>query len=95
MEFLHDGRPDGRPASATWRRRPPSTAIRTRRRLAPRSHTTTCSAHPRARWNVCSKEWIIRQYDHEVQGGTVIKPLVGVRDDGPGDAAVVLPVLGS
>src|SRR5207237_6550478 len=45
--------------------------------------------------NVCSKEWIIRQYDHEVQGGTVIKPLVGVHDDGPGDAAVVLPVLGT
>jgi phosphoribosylformylglycinamidine synthase len=45
--------------------------------------------------NVCSKEWIIRQYDHEVQGGTVIKPLVGIKDDGPGDAAVVLPVLGS
>jgi phosphoribosylformylglycinamidine synthase len=45
--------------------------------------------------NVCSKEWIIRQYDHEVQGGSVIKPLVGVHDDGPGDAAVVLPVLGS
>jgi phosphoribosylformylglycinamidine synthase len=45
--------------------------------------------------NVCSKEWIIRQYDHEVQGGSVIKPLVGVADDGPGDAAVVLPVLGS
>ncbi len=38
--------------------------------------------------NVCSKEWIIRQYDHEVQGGSVIKPLVGVRNDGPGDAAV-------
>src|SRR5439155_8608787 len=45
--------------------------------------------------NVCSKEWIIRQYDHEVQGGSVIKPLVGVRDDGPSDAAVVMPVLGS
>src|SRR5437773_2775815 len=45
--------------------------------------------------NVCSKEWIIRQYDHEVQGGTVIKPLVGVRDDGPADAAVITPVLGS
>ncbi len=45
--------------------------------------------------NVCSKEWIIRQYDHEVQGGSVLKPLVGVRDDGPGDAAVVMPVLGS
>jgi phosphoribosylformylglycinamidine synthase len=45
--------------------------------------------------NVCSKEWIIRQYDHEVQGGSVIKPLVGLYDDGPGDAAVVAPVLGS
>jgi phosphoribosylformylglycinamidine synthase len=45
--------------------------------------------------NVCSKEWIIRQYDHEVQGGSVVKPLVGVRADGPGDAAVVMPVLGS
>lgn len=46
-------------------------------------------------WNVCSKEWIIRQYDHEVQGGSVVKPLVGIRNDGPGDAAVVMPVLGS
>src|SRR5439155_15129898 len=45
--------------------------------------------------SVASKEWIIRQYDHEVQGGTVLKPLVGANCDGPGDAAVVLPVLGS
>ncbi|WP_435007292.1 phosphoribosylformylglycinamidine synthase subunit PurL [Tundrisphaera lichenicola] len=46
-------------------------------------------------WDVCSKEWIVRQYDHEVQARTVIKPLVGVLDDGPGDASVVLPVVGS
>lgn len=46
-------------------------------------------------YNVCSKEWIVRQYDHEVQGQTVIKPLQGVRHDGPGDAAVVTPILGS
>lgn len=46
-------------------------------------------------WNVCSKEWIIRQYDHEVQGGSVIKPLTGIRNDGPSDAAVIMPVLGS
>ncbi|MFN3151904.1 phosphoribosylformylglycinamidine synthase subunit PurL, partial [Bremerella sp.] len=45
--------------------------------------------------NVASKEWIIRQYDHEVQGGSVIKPLVGVQNDGPSDAAVVRPVLNS
>ncbi len=45
--------------------------------------------------NVASKEWIIRQYDHEVQGGSVIKPLVGVANDGPSDAAVIRPVLDS
>ncbi|QGJ68490.1 Phosphoribosylformylglycinamidine synthase subunit PurL [Planctomycetales bacterium 10988] len=45
--------------------------------------------------NIASKEWIIRQYDHEVQGGSVIKPLVGVVDDGPSDAAVVRPRLDS
>jgi phosphoribosylformylglycinamidine synthase len=45
--------------------------------------------------NVCSKEWIIRQYDHEVQAGSVVKPLVGVHRDGPSDAAVVRPELES
>jgi len=46
-------------------------------------------------WNVCSKEWVIRQYDHEVQGASVLKPLVGKENDGPGDAAIIRPVLGS
>jgi phosphoribosylformylglycinamidine synthase len=46
-------------------------------------------------WNVCSKEWVIRQYDHEIQGGTVIKPLVGIMNDGPGDATVIRPVFNS
>lgn len=46
-------------------------------------------------YNVCSKEWVIRQYDHEVQGQTIIKPLVGVGCDGPSDAAVIVPQLGS
>ena len=45
--------------------------------------------------NVASKHWIIRQYDHEVQGGSVIKPLVGIQNDGPGDASVIRPVLSS
>ncbi len=45
--------------------------------------------------NVASKEWVIRQYDHEVQAGSVIKPLVGESNDGPGDAAVVRPRLDS
>jgi phosphoribosylformylglycinamidine synthase len=45
--------------------------------------------------NVASKEWVIRQYDHEVQGGSVVKPLVGAANDGPSDAAVLRPVLSS
>ena len=45
--------------------------------------------------NVASKEWVIRQYDHEVQGGSVVKPLTGAANDGPGDAAVLRPVLTS
>ena len=48
-------------------------------------------AHP----NISSKAWIVRQYDHEVQGASVVKPLVGVGDGGPGDAAVIAPVAGS
>nr|MDO8110087.1 phosphoribosylformylglycinamidine synthase subunit PurL [Candidatus Sigynarchaeota archaeon] len=42
-------------------------------------------------WNVCSKEWVVRLYDSEVQGNTVIKPLQGVKKDGPGDGAVIKP----
>ena len=45
--------------------------------------------------NICAKEWITRQYDHEVQGSSVIKPLVGTGRDIPSDAAVLRPVLDS
>jgi phosphoribosylformylglycinamidine synthase len=45
------------------------------------------------RLNICSKESIVRRYDHEVQGGSVVKPFVGVANDGPSDAAVVRPLL--
>ncbi|MBU4374749.1 MAG: phosphoribosylformylglycinamidine synthase subunit PurL [Euryarchaeota archaeon] len=45
-----------------------------------------------SRLNICSKEYVIRQYDHEVQGGSVVKPLTG---DGPSDAAVLRPLLDS
>jgi len=48
-----------------------------------------------SRLNICSKESMIRQYDHEVQGGSVIKPLVGRFNDGPSDAAVWRPILDS
>jgi phosphoribosylformylglycinamidine synthase len=46
-------------------------------------------------YTISSKEWVIRQYDHEVQGGSVIKPLIGISNDGPSDASVVRPILNS
>ncbi len=48
-------------------------------------------SHP----NIASKRWIVRQYDHEVQGGSVIKPFVGLDQRGPSDAAVFRPRLDS
>ena len=46
-----------------------------------------------ARPNICSKESIIRQYDHEVQGSSVVKPLCGKAGSGPSDAGVICPLL--
>ena len=51
----------------------------------------TLLAHP----NIASKHWIVRQYDHEVQAGSVVKPLVGPEQDGPSDASVIRPKLHS
>jgi phosphoribosylformylglycinamidine synthase len=48
-----------------------------------------------SRPNIASKEWIVRQYDHEVQGGSVIKPLVGQESDVVSDAVVLRPILES
>jgi phosphoribosylformylglycinamidine synthase len=47
------------------------------------------------RLNICSKEAWVRQYDHEVQGMSVVKPFVGSQNDGPSDAAVLRPLLDS
>ncbi len=92
MEFLHHGRPEivrtavaKRPAPLHPDPPPMTDAF----------DGTDLLVRLLATPNICSKEEIVRQYDHEVQGGTVIKPLVGAWDDGPGDAAVITPVLGS
>jgi len=47
------------------------------------------------RLNICSKEYVVRQYDHEVQGKSAIKPMVGVKADGPSDAGVIRPEFGT
>ncbi len=108
MDFLHNGLPGFR-GDARWR--PPmhqdplldgpapgtdaSAPARACRITGSEQDCETILNMILAAPNVRSREWIVRQYDHEVQGQTVIKPLVGVDRDGPGDAAVITPVLGS
>ena len=88
MDFLHDGVPRPR-RRATWQM-----PRRTEPDLPDAEDYGPILLRLLSSWNICSKEWVIRQYDHEVQGATVIKPLHGPHD-GPGDACVITPVLGS
>ena len=39
--------------------------------------------------NIASKEKWVRQYDHEVQAATVVKPFMGTSQSGPGNAGVL------
>ncbi len=87
MDFLHDGVPD----------------LHLEARWEPPQHPKPDFPCPAdlsesllkmlGRLNICSKEWVIRQYDHEVQAMSVVKPLVGEQNDGPSDAAVLRPLL--
>jgi len=90
MEFLHNGRPPV-VRDATYQ------PVRTKPFRLPSTSLNLGETLKKilSSLNVCSKESIIRQYDHEVQAGSVIKPLVGVRNDGPSDAAVIRPDLDS
>lgn len=89
MQFLHEGLPKMR-LEARWRRpRHPEPAFE-----PPRDLGETLKAML-SRPNIASKEWVVRQYDHEVQGGSAVKPFVGRWDDGPQDAAVLRPLLDS
>ncbi len=91
MTFLHDGRP---PVIRDAVYHPPAIQPLSipPRDAAKNKHTLLSIL---GSYNVASKHWVIRQYDHEVQAGSVIKPLVGPQCDGPGDAAVVRPKLTS
>ncbi len=88
MSFMHDGIPTPT-RTATWSA--PKQKTTAAKDVPLKDALLTLLAHP----NIASKHWIIRQYDHEVQGNTVIKPLVGPKGIGPGNASVVEPVPGS
>lgn len=87
MEFLHEGLPPMR-LSAAWK--PPRYDEPS---FPEPKHMGQALRAMLSRLNICSKEYVVRMYDHEVQGGSVVKPLVGVADDGPSDAAVLRPLL--
>ncbi len=89
MDFFHEGLPRME-LEARWRRpRHPEPSF------PPPEDLGEVLERMLSRLNICSKEWVVRQYDHEVQGGSVLKPLVGAACDGPSDAAVVRPLLES
>ncbi|MEY2794405.1 MAG: Phosphoribosylformylglycinamidine synthase subunit PurL [Planctomycetota bacterium] len=89
MHFVHEGIPMPT-RQATWN---PSDAKGPSASSRPSISDAllTLLAHP----NIASKHWIIRQYDHEVQGNTVVKPLCGPEGRGPSDASVIQPVAGN
>ena len=90
-EFVHEGLP-GLELTAAWR---PHAQAEPERLPQDSAALTAALKKILGSYNVCSKEWVIRQYDHEVQGGSVVKPLVGIANDGPSDAAVIRPRIDS
>jgi len=89
MDFLHDGVPQMR-LEARWR-----TAPEKKSGALQSNNLKEDLLGLLRRLNICSKEYVVRQYDHEVQGGSVVKPLCGAKNDGPSDAAVIRPLLDS
>jgi phosphoribosylformylglycinamidine synthase II len=96
MHFLHDGQP-GRRLQAIWRQVAPAEASSERLESSVSATVQSSLAptllallrHP----SIASKEEVVHSYDHEVQGATILKPLVGRAGNGPGDAAVLQPLI--
>lgn len=88
MQFLHNGLPQ-RVMQASWKKphyeEPENTSTEDWPGLFKR-----LMGH----LNVCSKEPIVRLYDHGVQGTNALPPFAGTGGDGPNDAAILTPILG-
>lgn len=89
VDFLHNGCPITKKCG-TYQ---PSTYVEPK--LAEPSDYKKVLKQLLASGDICSKEAIVRQYDHEVQGTSVVKPFSGKKRDAPNDAAVISPILGS
>jgi len=87
MKFIHDGLPQrtmiGKSKVVNIKEKPPSQP----KDLMPIFLKILMSG------NVASKEPIVRQYDHNVQGSSVLHPFGGKNFDAPNDAVVLRPIL--
>jgi phosphoribosylformylglycinamidine (FGAM) synthase-like enzyme len=84
-EFLHEGIPQRQLQAVIGTRVDTKTHPQEDMFTSVRDHLLNLLSSP----YIASKASVIRIYDHEVQGGTVIKPLTGVEADAPSDAAVI------
>ena len=83
MEFLHEGVPR-KILEAEWTK--PAAA---EPEVPAQTDYTETLTQLLGSLNICSRESVIRQYDHEVKGRTIVKPLMGATGQAPQDAAVV------
>jgi phosphoribosylformylglycinamidine synthase subunit PurSL len=86
-DFLHDGMPR-RELPAVISDVPPALKGEGEGRRDLNQVLLELLSHP----NIASKADVIRIYDHEVLGGTVVKLLTGAMNDGPSDACVIKPI---
>ncbi len=84
INFLHGGLPPMH-LRAVWKNRKRPAAMLPAGK--DREYLLKLLAEP----TIASKENLIRQYDHEVQAGSVVKPFTGIENDGPSDGAVFRP----
>jgi phosphoribosylformylglycinamidine synthase II len=89
MHFLHDGIPQ------VTKKAVYAQASHREPKIPRKINLTADLLKLLSHYDICSKEWVIRQYDHEVQGGSIIKPLAGLANDGPSDASVTKPLFDS
>ncbi|MCD5397943.1 AIR synthase related protein, partial [candidate division NPL-UPA2 bacterium] len=89
LDFLHEGLPRKR-MQAEWKPVTYEEGI-----FGEPEDLTLSLKEMLSRLNICSREYVVRQYDHEVQGMSVIKPLIGIDDDVHSDAAVIKPLMNS
>ncbi len=88
MDFLHHGWPQ-KARRAAWQ-----APVFAEPDLPPPANWEEIYLQVMAHGNVCSKEPIIRMYDHGVQGTCALPPFNGANGDAPNDAVILTPLLG-